>query len=196
MKCTILSVLGLLIVATAIFAQISPTPVINNEIRDGSSIRRRSMELERVKREADKPTFEEISKEQALKFALIKDDFEHIQTLQATIIKAYISDKKINYQKISDSAFEISRRAARLDVNLFIPKEERQNKGNKKVEVKPKGVKDLIVELDNDIGNFVSSPIFTNNKLVDSKASENSQIELEKIIKLSELLGQEAIKFK
>ncbi|HRH46289.1 MAG TPA: hypothetical protein PKY82_31885, partial [Pyrinomonadaceae bacterium] len=123
-------------------------------------------------------------------------DFEHIQTLQATIIKAYISDKKINYQKISDSAFEISKRAARLDVNLFIPKEERQNKGNKKVEVKPKGVKDLIVELDNDIGNFVNSPIFTNNKLVDSKASENSQIELEKIIKLSELLGQEAIKFK
>lgn len=181
--------------ASSIFAQISPTPVINNEVRDESSIRRRSMELERVKRDADAPKFQENSKGQNIKFAEIKEDFENIQKLQAQIVKTYTSDKQINYKKISDSATEISKRATRLDLNLFLPKTAKNEK-IKKEEVKQKSLKDLIIELDNEIGDFINSPIFKNSSLVDSKISEKSQNDLEKIIKLSELLAQEAKNFK
>ena len=52
----------------------------------------------------------------------------------------------------------------------------------------------MIVELDKAIGNFTSSPIFKETKLVDQKTAEKSQIQLEKMISLSEMLSQEAKK--
>ena len=193
MKCTILSVLGLLIVATSIFAQISPTPVINNEIRDGSSIRRRSMELERVKREAAQTFPQESNEEATIRFAKVKDDYEHIQKLQAEIIKTYTTGKEINYSKISSSADEMNRKSIRLEANLFNIKAVTNKNGDKK---KSLSVRDLIIELDKVLGNFVDSPIFKSNKLIEQNDVEESQTQLEKIIKLSETLSQEAKKFK
>ena len=67
MKKTIFVLFASLFSFSAIFAQVSPTPVINNEIRDISSVRRRSMELERVQKEANQVNYEESSKEQKIK---------------------------------------------------------------------------------------------------------------------------------
>jgi hypothetical protein len=195
MKSTFIGVFGLLVFTTSIFAQVSPTPVINNEMRDGSSMRRRAMDLEQFKREAEKPNFKEPSKALAIKFAEIKEDFEGIQKLENQIIQAYIKGKQINYQKISDLAFQLSRKAVRLEVNLFIPKSDKPDKIDDNNQGKSSSIKDLIIELDNEIGAFVQSPIFTNNKIVDSKVSEKSQLELEQIIKLSEILSKESKKF-
>ncbi len=195
MKKTVFVLFVSLFSVSAIFAQISPTPVINNEVRDESSIRRRSMELERVKRDADTPKLHENSAGQFIKFAEIKDDFENIQKLETQIIKTYTSDKQINYKKISDSATEISKRATRLDINLFLTKTTKNEK-IKKEEVKQKSIKDLIIELDKAISDFVDSPIFKSNKLVDSSVSDKSQNDLEKIIKISDLMAQQAKNFK
>jgi hypothetical protein len=194
MKSTIWCVAGVLFFTSAIFAQISPHPVIEAEIRDNTSIRMRSMQLERVKRESTEVVPEEPSKERIAKLAEIKEDFENIQKLQNEVVKAYTTGKKINFGKIDDSAAKISKKALRLDANLFGAESDKWSKTKNNDDVGTKSVRDLIIELDDAIGNFVSSPIFTNNKLVDSKISEKSQIDLQKIIKLSETLSKAAKK--
>ena len=160
-----------------------PNPVADNEMRDGSSIRRRSIELERVKREANTPSFQETSEEQKIRFTKIKEDFEGLQKLQAAIIKAYTTEKVINYAKITELATEITKKAIRLNESLFNLK---ALIGSPKVKtLKQKDVKDLIIELDNAIGDFVDSPVFKNSTTVESKLIEKSQIDLEKIIAIS-----------
>lgn len=193
LKICVLSVF--LFYASSLLAQISPTPVINNEVRDNSSIRMREVELERFKRDSKKVKIDQPTKAQTVKFAEIKGDFENIQKLQSEIVKTYTTGNRINFKKISEAAAEISRRAARLDSNLFFQKSAKPKKDKKVEEPGEKNLKDLIIELDNEIGIFVTSPIFTNNKLVDSKVSGKSQDELEKIIQLSVRLSVEAKKF-
>jgi cell fate (sporulation/competence/biofilm development) regulator YlbF (YheA/YmcA/DUF963 family) len=173
-----------------LLAQISPTPVINNEIRDGSSVRSRAIELERAKRDANKVIIKD-SKELAAKFAEIKEEFEDIQKLQATIIKAYTTGKAIDYAKIANSAAEMHKKSLKLNENLFNPS---PTKTEEKKDQKPKSVRDLIVDLDNAIGKFIGSPLFSNNKIVDSKTSEKAQTDLQNIIELSEKLFWEAKK--
>ena len=153
MRCTIFSALGLLIFATSIFAQIVPTPVINNEMRDISSVRRRSMELERIKKEADETFPHESNEEAAIRFAKVKNDYEHIQKLQAEIVKAYTTGKEINYSKISNSAAELNKKAIRLETSLFNINEVADKNIDKKKSV---SVRDLIIELDKVLGNFVT----------------------------------------
>ena len=96
--------LGILIFVAVIFGQVSPTPVSNNELRDASSIRRRSMDMEKLKRESGKTFPQESTQEATIRFAKVKDDYEHIQKLQAEIVKIYTTGKEINYSKISNSA--------------------------------------------------------------------------------------------
>jgi hypothetical protein len=192
MRYTVICVLAGLFSALSIPAQVSPTPVINNEIRDPASMRTRAVELEKVKRDSGKITFDKPSKEQAVKFAEIKEDFENIQKLEAEIIRAYTAEKEINFKKIADAAADISRRGTRLDANLFIPKTEKSSKNKDTEPAGQKSLRDLIIDLDELLGAFVTSPIFTNNKLIDSKMSETSQNQLEKIIKISALLAREA----
>ncbi len=194
MKSTIWGVFGLLVFTSSIFAQISPNPVIETEVRDNNSIRMRSLTLERAKRESNKKPAPAPTKEEIIKFAEIKEDFENIQKLQNQIIKSYTTGKKINFGKISDSATELSKKAHRLDLNLFGAELDNPSKTKSKNEVREKSIRDLIVELDAAVGNFVSNPIFTNNKLIDSKMSEKAQIDLQKITKLSETLSKEAKK--
>jgi cell fate (sporulation/competence/biofilm development) regulator YlbF (YheA/YmcA/DUF963 family) len=184
---------NLFFLSSIAFAQV-PNPVADNEMRDGSSIRRRAIELERVKRESNKLKPRESTEEQEIKFAEIKEDFENIQKLQGEIIKAYTTGRKINYEKISQSAAEMTKKTVRLDANLFDSKIEETVKNKDSEKTKPKIVRDLIIELDKVIGTFVSSPVFKNTKLVDEQSSEKSRLDLEKIFKLSDTLSREAKK--
>lgn len=189
MKQLIFSSLCLLLFATlSNFAQV-PRPVAEIEMLDSSSLKRRSIELERVKREANKPIPQESSEEATIKFAKIKEDFENIQRLEAEIIKAYTTGKQINYQKISEAAAELNKKAIRLEANLFNIKAVTDKKFDKKKQL---DVRDLIIELDKALGNFTDSPVFKSSKLLEQKDAEKSQQQLEKVIKLSEILSKEA----
>jgi hypothetical protein len=168
-----------------------PTPVADQEMRDTSSIRRRSMELERVKQDSERPTFGESSKESEIKFGLIKEDFEKIQFLQDSIVTAYTKGKSIDFQKIVDSATEMRKRSVRLDVNLFSENSGDVGKKKSPATSKNTNLRDLIVELDNAIGRFVASPIFQNTKVVDTKVSETSKQDLAIIIRLSETISKQ-----
>src|SRR5687768_15365712 len=103
-----------------------PEPVIEVELRE-NSIKMRSVELERIKRESTKPKPTESSKEQEIKFAEIKEDFENIQKLQDGIIKSYTAGKEINYSKISRLAADMRNKALRLGANLFGTKSDEAN---------------------------------------------------------------------
>lgn len=191
MKCTFFVLFTILMSTYSILAQISPTPVINNEVRDPNSVKMRSIELERVKRNSNKVSIKD-EKELTIKFAEIKKEFEGIQALQASIIKAYTTGKTIGYAKIAHSSLEMTKLAIKLSENLFI-----QNEPDKKETQeggKPKTVKVLIIELDSAIGNFVGSPLFSNKKLIDSKTSEKALSDLQNIIELSIRLHNEAKK--
>lgn len=182
---------------SSVFAQQVPTPepTIEVELRE-NSIRMRSAELERIKRESAKPKPRESAKEREIKFAEIKEDFENIQKLQDKIVKSYITEKKINYSKISELATDMRNKALRLNANLFGTKSDEPNVFEDSKTAEKNSVKSLIIELDNAIGLFIGSPIFQNTKIVDRKTSEIAQSNLKKILNLSEALSREADKIK
>ena len=105
--------------SSAAFSQVVPTPVINNEIRDNTSIRSREIELERVKRDSRKPNLTADLNGRVIKFSEIKEDFESIQKLQNSIVEIYTTGKKIRYEEIGKLALEINKGAVRLNLNLF-----------------------------------------------------------------------------
>lgn len=188
-------VLGLSIWADAQSVPLPPTPVAESDLRD-NTIKMRSIDLERVKRDAAKIRPEDVSREQEIRFEQTKENFESIQKLQDSIIKAYTTGKTIDYSRIRKSASDISKKSLWLDRNLFgtNPEEAIEAKQSKTGPAAPKSVRDLIIELDNAIGVFVKSPIFQNTKVVDLEISKAAQLELRHIMRVSELLSIEAAK--
>jgi hypothetical protein len=199
MKETILFTIGLILISSGwINAQSvppPPKPIVETDLRD-NSIRMRSIELERIKREAAKPGQEAFANEQGFRFAATKEKFERIQKLQDSIIKAYTTGKRINYGKISRLASDIKKKSLWLDKNLFGAKQDKTNRDKQPEAVQRKSVRDLIIELDKSIGDFVKSPIFQDSKVVELEISEAAQLELRKVMKLSYLLSIESKKMK
>jgi hypothetical protein len=169
----------------------------NANIQD-NDIKMRSVEMERVKRDAAKTEaskFAPVNSKIEVKFPEIKEDFEGMQIAQAAIIKAYSTGSAIDYATIASSADEIVKKAERLDANLFAEATTDQRKDETKPkEEKPKALRDLIVELDETIGSFVSSKIFVNLKAIEPEEAIRTRADLLKIQRLSERLAEEAKK--
>ena len=161
-----------------------------------------SIEMERMKRENEKPTEANsaIHTQAQSKFPQIKEDFEGMQISESSIIKTYTTDKKIDYALIESSAEDIIKRTKRLDSNIFAEpiqkKEESKEDKAKENNEKPKSLRDLIVDLDNAIGSFTSSPIFGNLKVVDPKVAVKAREDLIWIQQISEKSSAEAKKLK
>jgi hypothetical protein len=199
MKKIILSVCLILVasVFSNVFGQRETPAGAGDKNLGDDGIKLRSVEIERVKREANKndpASFAPINAEIKAKFPQIKEDFESIQISEAAIIKAYTTGKTIDYSLIQTSAEDINKKAKRLDSNLFASKLERKADDPKAKEEKPKGVRDLIVELDKAIGSFVSSKIFGNIKTVDAEVAVKTRTDLVNILDLSDKLSKEANK--
>ncbi len=194
MKKSFLSILVML--ATSVFLnvypQVTPPGAGDKDLRD-NNIRMRSVEIERVKREAAKgnsPLFLLINSDIESKYPQIKEDFESIQISQTAIIKAYTTGEKIDYTIIESSAEVINRNAKRLDSNLFASKmEKKENKSKQKEAI---NIKNLIVELDNAIGSFVSSKMFLDLKVIDPETAKKTRVDLASIMELADKLSKEA----
>ena len=211
-------VLTALIYSTAIgsniYAQQTPPPGSGDKDLRDTDVKRRSIEMERIDRDARKPNQSPQTKataqaedKLAAKYADIKTDYEQIQLSQDAVIKTYQGAGKIDYAQIAKSALEINSSATRLKSNLFPPpvetadaktEEKKEEKtGKPERETKPaKSVRDLIVELDNAVGSFATSPMFQNLRVVDATVSAKARLDLEKIIELSAMLNTEAQKSK
>ncbi len=192
---------------SGIYAQ-EPPPVTGDKNLRDTDIKMRSVDMERVERDAKKtdktPANSKSTKEDKLaaKYEEIKTDYEQLQLSQDAVVKAYQEGGNIDFAKIADSAEAVNKSAARLDSNLFsftyaenpVAKKKKEDETEKEIKPVSKSVKDLIVELDNTIGSFVTSPMFQNLRTVDAEASKKAKLELEKIIALSALLSAEARK--
>ncbi len=173
----------------------TPTGASDSSLRD-DGVRMRSIELERIKREANKndPTlFAEMNRRVNAKFPQIKEDFESIQISEAAIITAYKMSKMIDYKLIESSAKDIVKKSKRLDLNLFANRVEPEEIGPvKKEDQKSLTMKDLIMDLDKPMGEFVSSKIFQNHVVVDAEVARKARVDLANLIKASEALSKEA----
>ena len=193
MKKFILSSLFIGVFVVCSFGQITPPATTDNGNIADNGIKMRSIELERAKREAaqaEAASFAPINTEIKAKFPQIKEDFEGIQMAQAAIITAYTKTKTIDYAMIESSANEINKNSKRLDSNLFaLTKKEKKDDKKSDKEEKPKTIRDLIVELDNAIGDFVSSKIFGNLKVIEPEVAIKTRTDLLKVQDLSEKLA-------
>jgi DNA uptake protein ComE-like DNA-binding protein len=222
-----LLVLMALVCSTAIgsniYAQQVPPPGAGDKDLRDTDVKRRSIEMERIDRDARKPSQSPQARatraaavkaedKLAAKYAEIKTDYEQIQMSQDAIIKAYQSTGKIDFAQIGKSALEIKSSATRLKSNLFpalpvesadgqtqVKKEEETGISEMSVKMEKdrksaKGVRDLIVDLDNAVGSFATSPMFQNLRVVDAAVSAKAKLDLEKIIELSAVLEAEAQK--
>jgi hypothetical protein len=185
---------------SGIYAQVGIAPPGSSDKNlEDRDIKGRSVELERIRRDAGKPDQnaqpQQIPKE---KFEEIKQDFENIQRLQNEIITAYTMSKQINYAKISSDAGEINKSSVRLGSNLFPIIDKKDKKKSKENTVAdspiPQDIKGIIVELDNTLAAFVGNAMFTNPQVVNSADHAKAQADIEKIIRLSAALNQEAEK--
>lgn len=195
----LVAVLVIMPTLTSVVAQTPGPPAGGSDknLRDEMSpIKGRSNELERVKRDAEKPEKsnkpDKPESRPAPNFAEIKEDFERIQIINNDVLQASGTP---DYQVISESAAEIKKRATRLKSNLFPPES-----GKKSKEAKPAAedqeLKSLLSLLDNSIASFTHSPIFQNAKVVNPEDSTNAQKDLENIIKLSTRIVLEADRIK
>lgn len=201
MKKNILAILVIILAAaaTGINAQEAPPPpaVPDAPVLRDDSIRMRSVELERVKREAAKrdtgpgAVNEGIDK----KYPEIKEDFEGMQFAQMEIVKAYTMSDQIDYEAIASAAGKITKHARRLDSNLFVSKIKDKKKEDEDEE-KAKSVRDLIVELDNAIGRVATSKMFQNLRVVDPEIAKKTQLDLYGVMRISTELAEEAEKMK
>lgn len=201
MKNIVLSVL--VILAASVFSNVfgqreTPAGAGDKSLRD-DGIKLRSVEIERIKREADKSnatSVAPINTEIKVKFPQIKEDFESVQILQAAIIKAYTTGKTVDYRLIQTSADGINKKAKRLDTNLFASRSDKQDDKSNAKEEKTKSIRVLIIELDNSIGSFILSKIFGNIYVVDPEVAVKTRTDLAMIRKLSNQLSKEAAKMK
>jgi hypothetical protein len=157
---------------------------------DGARVR--SSELERVKRDAEKPDKKaEATPED--KFPQIKEDFERIQIVNGEVLQAGGAP---DYARLWEAAEEVRRRSERLKSNLFAPEPEKKPKGEAVEEVVQTDLKSLLSELDGALARFVNSPMFQNTRVVNPQDSAKARQELEEVIKLSTRVSKEADKLK
>jgi len=185
----------------SVSAQEAPTvsqpAVADNAQPFEDGIRMRSVELERIKRDAEKTAVLRRENGKELKFSLIKEDFEGIQMKQMSIVEAYTMKDTIDYKTISKSADDITEMAVRLRANVFEPKEKKESAKPEATEENPyvgKSVRDIIVSLDNAIGEVVTSPMWQNLAVIDPELTVKVEGSIVKVIQASTALWIEASK--
>lgn len=181
-----------------VLAAASPSPaaaqtgsVGDKNMKESDTVRARSGELERVRRESRKPD-RKAAPAREEKFPQIKEDFERIQIVNGEVLQSAATD----YGRMAEAAGEVRRRAARLDSNLFPPGHEKRPKAAAEDEPDARDLKTLLAALDGALGRFVHSPVFQNIKVVNPRDSAEARRELEEIIRLSARVEREAARLK
>jgi hypothetical protein len=186
---------------SAVTAQDAPTvstpSIADNASPLDNSIKMRSVELERVKREAEKTATIRRDNGKELNFSLIKDDFEGIQMAQMEIVKIYSTSEVIDYKAIASHADKITEMATRLRGNVFESAEKPSDASAARDEKNPyagKSIRDLIVALDNAIGDVVTAPMWQKLAVIDPESSKVVEENLVKVIEASSALWIESKK--
>lgn len=186
-----------LLAAGAIFvsAQGSVEDSLKRARERSGDIKNRSIELERMKREANqRPAPAAVPR-----FPQIKEDFEEIQKINSRVVEMTAVKTPINYVALLKSVAEIKDRASRLRTNLFSTGIETEGKNsNTKLptEARLTDIPALTKILDRSINSFVHSSLFRNTNLVNPQDSLKAQNDLETVIAISSLLKERTKKLK
>jgi hypothetical protein len=167
-------------------AQVPPPGAGDRSLRDESDgIKNRSNEIERIRRDADKPADRSTP---TLNFAQIKEDFERLQILNNDVLQPTATAATPDYKEIAEAAAEMKKRSHRLRSNLF--------PGSKEPKTKPSAenqdLKSLYADIDKAMASFVQSPLFHNTSVVDPNDSAKAEADLVKIMLASGKLAKEA----
>ncbi|MDQ3321261.1 MAG: hypothetical protein M3525_02195 [Acidobacteriota bacterium] len=190
-KQLLLAILLLALSVVSASAQGSLEQAAKNARDQFFDIKNRSIELERMKREANKRP---ASANSAHGFPEIKEDFEQIQKINSDFLQPTIIKTPVDYAAVLKSVSEVNRRAVRLKANLFSaePKQKKDAKTKRQIADEQQKIEILLNILDKSIGSFVHSSIFQNTNLVNSQDSFKAQNDLERIIKVSQLIKEQA----
>lgn len=187
----------------AVSAQDAPTPttpaVPDNATPLSDNIKLRSVELDRIKRDAEEKAVLRQENGKVLSFSEIKDDFEGMQKKTDLIVAVYQSPGTIDYKAIGKEANEITAMAIRLRGNVFRPDDESAKKDKSVIEENPylgKSARDLIVELYNSVGEVVQEAMWQNLQVIDPEASQRTESNIIKVIQASNALWIETSKMK
>jgi hypothetical protein len=195
MKQLLLAFFLLIVCAAATPAQSAAEQAARNARDQFSNIKNRSIELERMKRDANKRPAIDNS---APQFPKIKEDFEEIQKLSVEALRLTDVKTPVNYTTVLHFVSEINQRAVRLKSNLFSAEteQERETKNKQQIAAEPQDIKTLLEDLDKSIKSFAHNSIFQNIILVNSQDSLKAQNDLETVIKLSSSIKEKAKKLK
>ena len=174
------------------FGQELPDVPDNPDLRD-NNIRLRSVELERIKRDADKgdaanaPT---PNKDLNAKFPEILKDHTGIQK-QRALLRDYINDQ--NMKMLRKTADRVTKHAKNLHKNLFVDKIEKK-KEDSTSDKKEMDMETKVKELDSAIASFVKSKMFANISVISPADASECRKRLLKVLYLSEELSAMAKK--
>ena len=189
---------GCFVSAAAQDAPVVSTPAVaDNASAIDNNIKLRSVELERIKREAEKSAVIRQENGTELNFSIIKEDFEGIQKSQRKIVLAYTMGDDIDHKAINSASNEITEMAVRLKGNVFAPETEESKSEGAPVEKKAnpfrgESLRNLIVLLDNAIGKVVTNPMWQKLAVIDPEVSRQVEAELTKVVELSSALWIES----
>ncbi len=193
---------------SAVSAQQDPPAGAGDRNLEDRTVKSRSIDLERVKRDAEKQD----PKNQAapippVKFQEIKEDFEGLQLRQDEIRKIYSVGKQIDMPRIVWVAGLMNANATRLHGNLFPPPVEEPKSKKKSKEPKeqpakveptpepmPQDLRSMIIAQDDTLAAFVANPMFTNPQVSNVDSNLKAQADLKKLIRLTAALGEMASK--
>ena len=167
-------------------------------------VKGRSAELERIKRDANKPDTknQQEAATSPAKFHEIKEDFENLQLRQDEIVKAYKLGKQIDIGKIAQISDLMNKNAIRLEANLFPKVEEKKSKKKSSVpkaaEAEPAplplDLRSLIVEQDNTLASLVNNSMFVNPQIANVEDNARAHSDLKKLVRLTAAVKVEAEK--
>lgn len=164
-------------------AQAKPEQALNEARDQFFDIKKRSIELERAKREAGKFS---ISENLTIKFPEIKNDFEEIQKLNDEIFQLTASETLPQNSAVHKSAAAIMRRAVRLQSNLFPTEQKPKKESPEKItNQETRDAKTLLKILDESINSFVHNAMFQNINLINPADALKAQKDLETVISAS-----------
>ncbi len=176
----------LTVFVAATLAQMNPEQAVLSAKEQFFDIKKRSIELERVKRESNKRLANE---DLSANFPQIKKDFEQIQKVNTNLFEITAKKTPVNYLDISKFVSEINERASRLKSNLFTSEAaEKKELKDKKQIVEQQDLKTLLETLDKSLNSFVHNSMFQNLKLINPSDSIKAQIDLENVIYVSKLI--------
>lgn len=177
---------------TVTSAQENPSQAVLNAQEQFFDIKKRSLELERVKRESNKRP---VNKDLNARFPKIKEDFEQIQKANNDFFQLVAAQAPVNYSAVLKLVSEINQRADRLRSNLFTTEsEEKEKSKNKQIVDESEDIKLLFSALDKAVNSFAHSPMFQNLNLVNLDDSLKAQKDLETIITVSSVIKEKAKK--